>query len=108
MGWKWRKCSRPCSGLSLYNSRVIIYLLSPRHGYLKEDCAQAVAAVQICLPKDIISNDELGLSLFLQGVYTFPGRPCWTPVCFCPDCFHIGSTAFGHANMALNNTPTVV
>lgn len=59
-------------------------------------------------PKDIISNDELGLSLFLQGVYTFPGRPCWTPVCFCPDCFHIESAAFGHANMALNNTPTVV
>ena len=67
MGWKWRKCSRLCSGLSLYNSRVIIYLLSPRHGYLKEDCAQAVAAVQICLPKDIISNDELGLSLFFAG-----------------------------------------
>lgn len=51
--------------------RVIIFLLSPRHGYLEEDCAQAVAAVQIWLPKDIISNDELGLSLFCREFIHF-------------------------------------
>lgn len=89
-------------------NRVIMFLLSPHHSYLEGDCAQAVAAVQIWLPKDIICNDELGLSLFLYGVYSFPVQPCWAPVSLCPNCFHIESAALGRANMAVGNTPTVV
>lgn len=46
--------------------RVIIFLLSPCHGYLK-NCAEAVAAVQIWLPKDVICKGELGLSCFFAG-----------------------------------------
>jgi len=38
---------------SVQLKRVIIFLLSPHHGYLKEDWAEAVAAVKIWLPEDI-------------------------------------------------------